>query len=179
MLDAEGAGRSPADLSEPLFFTPFVSSPMRIDPAWMDYNGHLNVAWYNVLFDRATDEAFLLCGLGPDYVSERGHSYFVVESRLRYRRELGRRDRVRITLQLLECDDKRIRYVMEMREAREGWLAATAEQLALHVDMATRKAAPFPGDIRAALDAMRLAHASLPAPSWAGEGVALRQPIRH
>ena len=41
---------------EPVFFAPFVSSVMRVEPQWIDYNGHLNVAYYNVLFDRAVDE---------------------------------------------------------------------------------------------------------------------------
>ena len=37
---------------EPVFFAPFVSSVMRVEPAWIDYNGHLNMAYYNVLLDR-------------------------------------------------------------------------------------------------------------------------------
>ena len=53
---------------EPLFFAPFVSSVMRVEPAWIDYNGHLNMAYYNVLFDRAVDEVFELLGCGADYV---------------------------------------------------------------------------------------------------------------
>jgi acyl-CoA thioester hydrolase len=174
MLDTSGgAGRIEIEPSERLFFTPFVSSAMRIDPGWIDYNGHLNTAYYGVLFDRAVDEAFLPCGLGPDYVRERGLSYFLVENRIRYRREIGRRDRVRMTLQLLEVDDKRMRYILEMREAKEGWVAATSEQLALHVDMRTRKVVPFPADIRAALDSMQAAHAAKPAPDWTGLGIAM------
>ena len=50
---------------EPVFSAPFVSSLMRIEPPWIDYNGHLNVAYYNVLFDRAVDEVYELIGLGP------------------------------------------------------------------------------------------------------------------
>jgi acyl-CoA thioester hydrolase len=52
---------------EPLFFAPFVSSVMRVEPGWIDYNGHLNMAYYNVLFDRAVDEAFELIGCGANY----------------------------------------------------------------------------------------------------------------
>ena len=40
---------------EPVFFAPFVSSMMRVEPQWIDYNGHLDMAYYNVLFDRAVD----------------------------------------------------------------------------------------------------------------------------
>src|SRR5215813_2063872 len=56
---------------EPLFFAPFVSSVMTVEPGWIDYNGHLNMAYYNVLFDRAVDEAFELIG----YDAKRMH-YF-------------------------------------------------------------------------------------------------------
>ena len=52
---------------EPLFFAPFVSSVMQVEPAWIDYNGHLNMAYYNVLFDRCVDEAYELLGIGLDY----------------------------------------------------------------------------------------------------------------
>jgi hypothetical protein len=47
---------------------PFVSSVMRVEPGWIDYNGHLNMAYYNVLFDRAVDEVYELLGLGLAYV---------------------------------------------------------------------------------------------------------------
>jgi acyl-CoA thioester hydrolase len=179
MLEVTGAQpRNVPDGIEPVFFTPFVSSAMRVEPGWIDYNGHLNTAYYGVLFDRAVDEAFLHCGLGPDYVRERGLSYFLVESRTRHVREIGRQDRVRMTLQLLDVDDKRMRYVLEMREATGGWVAATSEQLALHVDTRTRKVVPFPADIRAALESMKAAHAAKARPEWAGLGVAMPVPSR-
>jgi acyl-CoA thioester hydrolase len=168
----------PPDLREApvLFFAPFVSSQMRIEPGWIDYNGHLNMAYYNVLFDRAVDEAFALCGLGPDYIRERGGSFFLVESRTRYRRELSLGDRVRARLRLIAVDDKRMHYCIELREAAEGWLAAACENIAIHVDMGRRKAAPFPDDILVRLHAMQAAHAALPLDDWIGRGVEM--PVR-
>jgi acyl-CoA thioester hydrolase len=159
------------ELAPALFFAPFVSSRMAIRSDWIDYNGHLNMAYYHVLFDQAVDEAFGLCGLGPDYVRERGHSFFLVESRIRYRRELKLEDAVRVTLQLVDFDEKRLHYVMEIRHAQEGWLAAACENLSINVDMATRRAAPFPADILANLARMKAAHADLPRPDALGEGV--------
>lgn len=164
---AEPSGR------DALFFAPFVSSLMRISPEWIDYNGHLNMAYYSLLFDRAVDEAFGLCGLGPDYIRDRRASYFLVESRIRYRRELTVRDRVRVTLHLIGVDDKRIHYAMEIRHAGEGWLAAAAEFVSIHVDMTTRKAAAFPPEVLASLRAMQAAHAALSPPEWSGSGVSL------
>jgi acyl-CoA thioester hydrolase len=179
MLDVSGGERPLRDAGpELLFFAPFVSSLMRVEPGWIDYNGHLNMAYYNVLFDHAVDEAFALCGLGPEYAKARGASFFIVESRMRYRRELSLRDRVRVTLHLLAVDDKRMHYGMEIREATDGWLAAACENISIHVNMASRKAAPFPADIRENLDAMRRAHAALPAPEWTGEGVRMPSKAR-
>ena len=63
---------------EPVFAAPFVSSVMRVEPQWIDYNGHLNMAYYNVLFDRAVDEVFELLGCGVDYVKT-GFSTFIAE----------------------------------------------------------------------------------------------------
>jgi acyl-CoA thioester hydrolase len=160
-----------------LFFAPFVSSRMAIEPAWIDYNGHLNMAYYNVLFDRAVDEAFGLCGLGPDYVQIRKNSFFLVESRIRYRRELTQSDPVRVTLRLIDFDDKRLHYTMEIRHAVDGWLAAACENLSINVDMATRRAAAFPADILANLAIMKAAHADLPLPDMLGAGVSM--PTKH
>ena len=84
---------------EPVFFAPFVSSAMVVDRAWIDYNGHLNMAYYNVLFDRAVDEAFELLGCGADYVTK-GFSTFTAEVHVRYLRELRAGDPVRARLPL-------------------------------------------------------------------------------
>ena len=73
----------------PLFFAPFVSSVMRIEPHWIDYNGHLNMAYYNVLFDRAVDETYELIGVGADYVVSRAHSAYTAEVHVRYLRWIG------------------------------------------------------------------------------------------
>jgi acyl-CoA thioester hydrolase len=171
-----GMGERTSELPA-LFFAPFVSSRLTIEDDWIDYNGHLNMAFYNVLFDRAVDEAFGLCGLGADYIREREGSFFLVESRTRFRRELKRDDQVRVTVHLVDYDDKRLHYAMEIRHASEGWLAASCENLSIHIDMKTRRAAPFPEDIRANLSAMKRAHALLPLPDGLGEGV--RLPVKN
>jgi acyl-CoA thioester hydrolase len=155
------------------FFAPFVSSTMRVEPSWIDYNGHMNMAYYHVLFDRAVDEGFGLVGLGPDYMQARNASYFAAEVHTLYRRELTLGDAVRMTLQLIDFDDKRLHYYLEIRHAAEGWVAATSENLSLHVDMGTRKVTPIPDDIQANLAVMRAAHAPLSRPPVLGRTIAI------
>jgi acyl-CoA thioester hydrolase len=161
------------ELAPPTFFAPFVSSTMRVEPAWLDYNGHLNMAYYHVLFDRAVDEAFELVGLGPDYLREANCSYFVAEIHTLYKREVNATDTVRVTLQLIDHDEKRLHFYQEMRHATEGWVAATCENLSLHVDMATRKVAPFPSRILGCLAMMKASHGRLARPSALGRVVGL------
>jgi acyl-CoA thioester hydrolase len=147
---------------------------MDIEADWIDYNGHLNMAYYNVLFDRGSDDAFETLGLGPDYARERRHTIFTGEIHVCYVRELRLGDRVRVTYHLLDHDSKRLRAYQEIRH-QEGWLAATSESLSLHVDMSGPKVAPFPPDILARIGAMREAHAGLAAPERAGRSIAMRR----
>lgn len=153
----------------------FVSSVMRVEPAWIDYNGHLNMAYYMVLFDRAVDEAFELIGLGKDYLDRRNASYFTAEAHTSYLRELPPDASVRVTVRLIDHDEKRVHVWFELRHAEDGWLSATCEQLFLHVDMATRKVTPFPPDILGRLQATKAAHAALPRPAGIGRSVGLRR----
>jgi acyl-CoA thioester hydrolase len=152
---------------------PFVSSVMRVEPQWIDYNGHLNVAYYNVLFDRAVDELYELIGLGPAYLEQHKHSTMVAESHVRHLRELKETDPVRVTVQLLDFDSKRVQLFEELRHADEGWLSATCETMTLHVDMTAKKVAPFPDSVLQRLAAMKDAHDKLPPPEGAGRRIAM------
>lgn len=154
------------------FDAPLTAPAEAVRPEWIDYNGHLNMAYYNVLFDHAVDHAFQLLGCGPDYVKERGMSFFTVEAHVCYLRELKAGDITRVQLQLLGHDAKRVRLYQELFH-EDGWLSATSESLLLHIDMSGPKAAPFPPDILAAVEALAAAQAALPAPERAGRSISL------
>ncbi len=157
---------------EPVFFAPFVSSVMKVEPAWIDYNGHLNMAYYNVLFDRAVDEVFELLGCGVDYVKT-GFSTFTAEVHVRYLRELHASDPVRVTFQLLAYDSKRMHYFEQLFHAHEGWVSATSENMSLHVDMNAKRVAPFPPSVTKRLEQMKASHAQLPLPEAAGRRITM------
>ena len=158
---------------EPLFFAPFVSSVMKVEPAWIDYNGHMNLAYYHVLFDQAVDEAYELLGIGKTYVQQRRHSMYAAEVHVRYLRELHAGDPVRVTFQLLAHDAKRLHFFEQLFHAQDSWMAATSENMSLHVDMAAKRTAPFPDAIAAALARMKSMHAGLPRPQGAGRRIAM------
>jgi acyl-CoA thioester hydrolase len=162
---------------EPVFFAPFVSSVMRVESDWIDYNGHLNMAYYNVLFDRAVDEVLELLGCGAEYVKSRRQSCFTAEVHVRYLRELHADDPVRVTFQLLGYDAKRLHFFEQLFHAADGWVSATSENMALHVDMAASKTAAFPPDVTAGLAKMKTAHAALPVPEAAGRRIAMPEKV--
>ena len=152
---------------------PFVSSVMQIEPQWIDYNGHLNMAYYNVMMDRAIDELWLQLGIGPTYKKERHGSTFTAECHVRYLREIHLGDSVQVTVYLLGADEKRLHTFEELRHASEGWLSATSENISLHIDMTTRKVAAFPADIRARIAEIANAHATVARPEGIGRKVTM------
>ena len=152
---------------------PFLSSVMSIEPQWIDYNGHLNMAYYNVMFDRAIDEFWLELGIGPAYKKTRNGSTFTAECHLRYLREIRLGDPVQISIHLLVADEKRLHTFEEMRHADDRWLSATSENMTIHVDMGLRKTAPFPPDIREHIASVAKAHANIPRPEGIGRSIAM------
>ena len=152
---------------------PFLASVMQIEPQWIDYNGHLNMAYYNVMFDRAIDELWLRIGIGPGYMKERNGSTFTAECHVRYLREVHLGDPVQVSILLVAADEKRLHTFKELRHATEGWLSATSENMTIHMNMNLRKTAPFPADIRARIDALAKAHSTVPRPEGIGRKIAM------
>jgi len=146
-----------------------------VRPEWIDYNGHMNVAYYVLVFDHGVDTFFDLLGIGEDYRRAANCSTFALESHICYLREVHEGDSLRVTTQLLDCDDKRIHYFLAMYQADKGYLAATAETISIHVDMVARRSAPFSDAIRRRLQELREAHAELPRPPQAGRTIGIRR----
>jgi acyl-CoA thioester hydrolase len=153
---------------------PFVSRVLEIQKDWIDYNGHLNMAYYNVLFDLGADEAFACLGMGLSYAQERRLTTYTAEIHVCYVRELHLTDKITCSVHLLDHDEKRFHFYQELRHL-DGWLAATCENLTLHVDMNGPKVCPMPADILANLDAMRAEHAVLPTPERAGRSIRIKR----
>lgn len=153
--------------------TAFIGRIQKVEPQWADYNGHLNMAYYHVMFDRAADEAFGAMGLGADYVKTRNASFFTVEAHVSYLREVLIGDDVRVETQILDFDAKRVHYVQSMYQAEENYLACTTENMVVHVSMESRKVAPFPDDVLSHIAEMANAHKHLPVPVQVGHKIGI------
>lgn len=150
---------------------PFRSAPMIVRPEWIDFNGHLNMAYYNVLFDQCADQVFEELGFGPAY-QRTGCTTYTAEFHLCYLRELHEGDAVTVTFQLLDYDDIRFHSFQEIWH-EDGWRAATGEAMTLHVDQSGPRVASMPQGSQDRLAAMLAAHGSLPRPDRAGRRIGI------
>jgi acyl-CoA thioester hydrolase len=152
---------------------PFDRHRSSVRPEWTDANGHMNIGFYIVAFDHATDTFCEQLGVAWPYVEHRLGMVFILETHATFARELKSGDPLRVTTQLLAHDEKRAHFFHVMHHATEGWRAATNELLMMHVAYETRRAAPWPRETKSRLDRLALTHGWLARPSEAGHVIAL------
>jgi carnitine 3-dehydrogenase len=154
-----------------------IPAPLRLHetdvaPEWADYNGHMSESAYLLVFGDSSDAFFRFFGVDEAYRAA-GRSLFTAETHLRNLREARVGDRLRLTLQVLGVDAKRLHIVHEMYGAESGGdapgqLLATGEQMLLHVDMQAGRVTPFPAEIGDRLRQIRAAHEALTVPPYVG-----------
>lgn len=143
-----------------------------IRPEWIDYNGHMNLAYYIVVFDQGLDAVFDALDIGISYRQRTGTSTFAAETHTRYLREVTEGDAVRVTTRLLAADAKRLHWFQEMHDLESRQFVATLEQMNLHIDMRTRRVAPWHAAKLAELQAIARAD-TRPIPADVGRRIAM------
>jgi len=141
---------------------PFDRYRARVRPEWIDNNGHMNMGYYVVVFDLATDAWLDWVGLDAGHRETQQVTTFCLEAHVTYHREVREGDPLRFTTRLLGHDARRIHYLHEMFHADAGYLASTNELMSLHVSQATRRGAPMAPAILARLAQVQVVHDALP-----------------
>ena len=158
------------------FPTPFARYRAEVLPAWIDGNNHMNMGYYTVLFDLATDELWDELGIGKGYKVGRGMGTFAAEGHIIYEREMLLGERGLVHSRVLGVDAKRMHVSHELYRDADGQRAAAQEFIFLNVDLTRRKVTPWPEDVLVRIEAAAAAHAGLPPLDWAGRRVALPAP---
>ena len=123
---------------------PVYLSSQKIIKDWIDYNDHMNVSYYLLIFDKyGADTLNDLFQMGEDSAKKTRKSTMIVETHITYNQELRLNDEVNINCLYFNHDDKRLHYKMEMVHKQKKYLASTIEVLALYVDLDKRKVADF------------------------------------
>jgi acyl-CoA thioesterase FadM len=140
----------------------------QVQPEWLDSNGHMNLAYYIVVFDRGTDAWLEMAGLGAAFRARTKRTTFAVESHVLYRKEVRLGDALLVRTRVVEGGGKRLHFVHEMTSG--GALVAMQEVLSLHVDLNTRRAAPLAEEDAARVTAL-LPPPGFALPEWVGRRV--------
>ncbi|MDF3134170.1 thioesterase family protein [Pseudomonas extremaustralis] len=147
----------------------------QVQPAWVDYNGHLRDAFYLLIFSYATDALMDILGLDSDNREASGHSLFTLELHLNYLHEVKLGTEVEVHTQLIGHDAKRLHLYHSLHRVGEARELAGNEQMLLHVDLAGPRSAPFTAATLAALAAIDAAQTDLPRPALLGRVIGLPQ----
>ena len=122
-------------------------STQKVIKDWIDYNDHMNVSYYLLMFDKyGADTLNNIFNMGEHSAKTTGMSTMMVESNITYNQELKLDDEVDINLLYFDHDKKRLQYKFEMVHQKKNYLASTFEALALYVDLNTRKVKEFEDD---------------------------------
>jgi len=158
----------------------FAPAPIRtatraVPPEWIDYNGHMNVAYYLMAIDQSLDEVFDKLGLGEALVKSRHMGPMALASQIHYLDELLEGQRFACDFQLLDADQKRMHLFVTMHHLDKGTVAATYEGLSLNVDLEARRSIAYPEDCLARINGLMAAHRDLPRPDLAGAEIGIRR----
>lgn len=154
---------------------PVVLPSRTVQSEWIDYNGHMNVAYYILAVDHALDQ-FLEgeLGIGELHAARVRQGPYSLQSHVQYLGELFEGARFSVSVQLMDCDAKRMHLYNELRSDSNG-LAATCEQILMNVNLETRRSTPYPDWAQARMKAMLAAHSKLVTPLRLGASIGLRR----
>jgi len=110
---------------------------------WTDYNGHMNLAFYILVFDKGAEKILSKFKMGEQSAKTTKKSTMAVESHTTYNNEVKENEEVNVHLSYFDHDKKRLHYKLEMYEKNKNILSATTEVLSLYIDLNNRKVAEF------------------------------------
>ena len=114
-----------------------------IKKEWTDYNNHMNMAYYVLVFDQVWEIMLEKFKMGENSAKTNNMSTMVVETHTTYNNEVKEGNEVEINLTFFDHDKKRLHFKMEMIEKSSRKLSATLEMLSLYIDLNKRKVSEF------------------------------------
>ena len=115
----------------------------KIIKEWTDYNNHMNLSYYILIFDLGAEVILSKFKMGEHSAKTTKKSTMVVETHTTYNQEVKEGDEVDVFISYFDHDNKRLQYKLEMYDKAKNTLSATTEILALYIDLNIRKVAEF------------------------------------
>ena len=149
-------------------------SQQSVPTAFEDINGHLNVRHYLGIASEGLDESLVDLGILQNWPAVAGHAVFSAEHHLTYLAELRTGDKISVRVRLVGRSERAAHVVVYLLDDSHERVSYVMEEIFLHLDMSTRRTAPWPEDVAAKLDARVAEHESLPFPADTSGSLALR-----
>ena len=143
----------------------------KVQPAWVDHNRHMNLAYYVLAFDLATDVFFQSFGVDQNYRNSTNFSTFAGNIHVYYKSELQLDEEFKVSCSLLGFDNKRIRHMNQMFRTKDGVEVAVLESLQLHVDLNDRRVCNMPGSLVARLEMLQSEQGFFEIPKEIGQAI--------
>ena len=163
------------DMKNNITLMPFKSEKRKVQKEWIDYNGHMNVAYYTKAFDEAIDE-FLEneVGVGPSFIRKHHQGSYALQTQYRYLSELILSDQFLITIFVADFTLKRMHLILEMIHPQSKIIFATCETIMVNVDLEMRKSCEYPEFVQIKLKQIYDASENLRLSTTTGHPIGLR-----
>jgi acyl-CoA thioester hydrolase len=153
---------------------PFVTNIKNVLPEWIDYNDHMNVAYYTLAFDEALDDFLNEMGIGEMYVKSSQNGPYALQANYHYLNELLEGEEFRVRIFLVDVSDKCFHSAMELFNEKDLSVCAVCEQITMNVDLKIRKANNYPDWVREKFDMMLSSQKDKQLPAQIGKPIGLR-----
>ena len=131
--------------TDKILSSPYKTRNQKVLPEWIDYNGHMNVAYYTLAFDKALDFFFEdVLGIGPSFVEKNKEGPFALKASYNYFSELLEEEIFFVDISILDFDSKRVHVFGEMRKDKSLELSAVFETVLMNMDLSARTVKQYP-----------------------------------
>ena len=158
------------------YSTPIILPEQEVLKEWLDYNGHMNVGYYTLAFDKSLD-IFLedLLGIGETHAYKNNQGPFVVQAHYHYLNEMRLNEKFHVRLFVVDCDKNKIHLCMEIYSLFQEKVIAVVEQVLINVNLKLRKSEPYPPWAFEKLIKLKNTHKNASLPSAFGKSIGLKK----
>ena len=159
-----------------LYSTPIILPEQQVLEEWLDYNGHMNVAFYTLAFDKSLDiflEDFL--GIGETHAHENNQGPFVVQAHYHYLNEMKINEKFNVRLFVVDCDKNKMHLCLEIYSLLQEKVISVVEQVLINVNLKIRKSEPYPPWAFERLVKLKNTHKNASLPSAFGKSIGLKK----
>lgn len=156
--------------------TPIILPEKKVIKDWIDYNGHMNVAFYTLAFDKSLD-VFLedILGIGETHALQNKQGPFALQAHYHYLNEISLDEKFNIRLLVVDCDEKRMHLCLDMFSKKKNKVIAVAEKVLINVNLNIRKIEHYPSWAYKRLIKLKDTHKNAQFPNVLGKQISLKK----